>query len=123
MRSSLIAVAASLSAVSAVYQGFNYGATKSDGSFMFQADYEAKFKNAQQLVGTSGFSSARLYTMIVSSYSNAQRAVTLTTDSKEEAPPTNQLLPFLPQFLRAHHCFWVSGLLEVKVVSKLKSLL
>ena len=122
MHSSLIALAFS-SVAAASTQGFNYGATKSDGSFMFQADYEAKFKNAQQLVGTSGFSSARLYTMIVSSYSNAQRAVTLTTDSKEEAPPTNQLLPFLPQFLRAHHCFWVSGLLEVRVVCKLKSLL
>lgn len=64
MRPSLIALAASISTVSAVYQGFNYGATKSDGSFMYQADFEAKFKNAQNLVGTSGFSSARLYTMI-----------------------------------------------------------
>lgn len=64
--SSLFALAASLASVSAVFQGFNYGATKSDGSFMFQADYEAKFKNAKELVGTNGgFTSARLYTMIV----------------------------------------------------------
>lgn len=60
--STLIALAAP---ASAVYQGFNYGATKSDGSFMYEADFEALFKNAKNLVGTSGFTSARLYTSIV----------------------------------------------------------
>lgn len=67
MRSSTIfALAAKLSAASAAFQGFNYGATKSDGSFMFQADFEASFKNAKELVGTNGgFTSARLYTTIV----------------------------------------------------------
>jgi len=106
MRSSLIAVAASLSAASAVYQGFNYGATKSDGSFMFQADYEAKFKNAQQLVGTSGFSSARLYTMIVSNQPcQSGRDTMLIPCSKEEALPTSQLPLFLPPFPQAHLFF------------------
>jgi len=67
MRSStLFALAASLSSASAVFQGFNYGATKSDGSFNFQSDFEALFKNAKELAGTnSAFTSARLYTTIV----------------------------------------------------------
>jgi len=65
MRSSiLLALAGSLSSVAAVFQGFNYGSTKSDGSFMFESDFEGAFKNAKNLVGTSGFTSARLYTMI-----------------------------------------------------------
>jgi glucan endo-1,3-beta-D-glucosidase len=64
MRSSgLLALAGALSAVSAM-QGFNYGATNADGSFKYQADYTNEFTTAQNLVGTSGFSSARLYTMI-----------------------------------------------------------
>lgn len=64
MRSSLFAVAASLATASAAVQGFNYGATKTDGSFMFEADYKEKFSAAKSLPGASGFSSARLYTMI-----------------------------------------------------------
>jgi glucan endo-1,3-beta-D-glucosidase len=68
MRSSVLyAIAASLSSASAVYQGFNYGATKSDGTTpRVQADYEALFAQAKSLAGTNGaFSSARLYTMLV----------------------------------------------------------
>jgi glucan endo-1,3-beta-D-glucosidase len=67
MRSSnLFALAASLSTSAAVYQGFNYGATKSDGvTFRYQADFQSLFSTAKNLVGTSGFTSARLYTMIV----------------------------------------------------------
>jgi glucan endo-1,3-beta-D-glucosidase len=61
----LLALAASLSTTSAALQGFNYGATKSDGSYNFQSDYQALFSTAKNLVGTSGFTSARLYTMIV----------------------------------------------------------
>jgi len=67
MRSSvLLAIAASLSSASAVYQGFNYGATRSDGTTpRIQSDYEALFAQAKSLAGTNGaFSSARLYTMI-----------------------------------------------------------
>ncbi|PMD12430.1 glycoside hydrolase family 17 protein [Hyaloscypha hepaticicola] len=66
MRSSgLLALAASLSTTTAVYQGFNYGSTKSDGTtFRYQADFQSLFQTAKNLVGTSGFTSARLYTMI-----------------------------------------------------------
>jgi len=66
MRSSnLLALAASLSTSAAVFQGFNYGSTKSDGvTFRFQADFQSLFHTAKNLVGTSGFTSARLYTMI-----------------------------------------------------------
>jgi glucan endo-1,3-beta-D-glucosidase len=67
MRSStLFAVMASISAAAAVSQGFNYGSTNPDGSYKDQATYTAEFTTAQNLVGTSGFTSARLYTMIVS---------------------------------------------------------
>ncbi|RQM08093.1 hypothetical protein DH86_00000532 [Scytalidium sp. 3C] len=60
---SLVASAASASAT--VYQGFNYGNTFTDGSAKNQADFEAEFKTAKNLVGTNGaFTSARLYTMI-----------------------------------------------------------
>lgn len=66
MRSStLLALVASISTSQAVYQGFNYGSTAADGSFRSQSDFEALFNTAKGLVGTSGFSSARLYTMIV----------------------------------------------------------
>jgi len=57
LTSSLLALAASLSTASAVYKGFNYGAA---------ADFESDFNTAKALVGTSGFTSARLYTMIAS---------------------------------------------------------
>ena len=68
MRSNtLLALAASLSSASAVSQGFNYGSTKSDGStFRYQSDFQALFQTAKGLVGNSGFTSARLYTTIVS---------------------------------------------------------
>jgi glucan endo-1,3-beta-D-glucosidase len=67
MRTSIVlAAAASLSTASAAIQGFNYGSTKSDSTFMYYADFKDKFTTAQGLVGASGFNSARLYTMIVS---------------------------------------------------------
>lgn len=62
----LLAVAASLSTASAVNQGFNYGATNADGSYRVQSDFQDAFETANSLVGTSGFNSARLYTMLVS---------------------------------------------------------
>jgi len=37
--SSIVALAASLSTSAAVYQGFNYGSTKADGSFNYEADF------------------------------------------------------------------------------------
>ncbi|KAK6608093.1 glucan 1,3-beta-glucosidase [Botrytis cinerea] len=60
----LLAVAASLSTASAVNQGFNYGATNADGSYRVQSDFQDAFETANSLVGTSGFNSARLYTML-----------------------------------------------------------
>ncbi|KAF7861372.1 hypothetical protein EAF04_007937 [Stromatinia cepivora] len=60
----LFAIAASLSTASAVNQGFNYGATNADGSYRVQSDFQAAFEAANSLVGTSGFTSARLYTML-----------------------------------------------------------
>lgn len=64
--SPLVAVAASVASASAASQGFNYGSTKSDGTFLYQADYESLFTAAQGLAGTNGgFTSARLYTTIV----------------------------------------------------------
>ncbi|KAH6713454.1 glycoside hydrolase superfamily [Leptodontidium sp. MPI-SDFR-AT-0119] len=68
MRSStsLLALAATLSTVSAAaYKGFNYGATKSDGyAPRVQSDFQALFQTSKNLVGASGFTSARLYTTI-----------------------------------------------------------
>lgn len=64
--STFLSIAASLSSVSGtVYTGFNYGSTFTDGSAKTQADFQAEFTTAKNLVGTSGaFTSARLYTMI-----------------------------------------------------------
>lgn len=63
--SSLLALATAMGAASAqVYQGFNYGSVFTDGSAITQPDYENEFSTAQRLVGTSGFTSARLFTMI-----------------------------------------------------------
>ena len=63
--STLVGLAASVAYVQAVYQGFNYGATKADGETpREESDYQALFSRAQDLQGTSGFTSARLYTMI-----------------------------------------------------------
>jgi len=53
-----------MTAVSAQYKGFNYGSTNSDGSIKTQQQFTDEFNTAQQLVGTSGWNSARLYTMI-----------------------------------------------------------
>lgn len=64
--SHLLAFALSLATSEAAYKGFNYGAAKSDGSSMQQSDFQSQFATAKKLVGTSGFNSARLYTMIVS---------------------------------------------------------
>ena len=62
------AIAASIA--SAAYQGFNYGSIFTDGSGMVQSDYRSAFATAQNLVGTSGFTSARLFTMIQAGTTN-----------------------------------------------------
>lgn len=57
--------ALSFSAFTAAQQkGFNYGSANGDGSCRYQADFENQFTTARNLVGNSGFTSARLYTMI-----------------------------------------------------------
>ena len=61
----LLALAASASCVSAVTKGFNYGATKSDGSAKTKDDFASEFSTCSKLSGTTGFTSARLYTSIV----------------------------------------------------------
>lgn len=60
----LLALALSVAASEAVYKGFNYGSTLSDGSGISQSAFQTEFQTAKNLVGTSGFTSARLYTMI-----------------------------------------------------------
>ena len=62
----LLALALSAATAEAAYKGFNYGDKNDDNSARTQADFESQFKTAKNLVGTSGFTSARLYTMIVS---------------------------------------------------------
>ncbi|KAL9093013.1 MAG: hypothetical protein Q9165_004151 [Trypethelium subeluteriae] len=68
--SSLFALAASLGSVSAVYKGFNYGSTFTNSAPKVQSDFQYEFGNASALVGTSGFTSARLYTMIQAGTTN-----------------------------------------------------
>ena len=66
LTATVLALAASLTTASAAaLQGFNYGSTFTDGSPKGESDFQAEFTTAQNLVGTSGFTSARLYTMIV----------------------------------------------------------
>lgn len=59
---SMLALAATASAI----QGFNYGSTFTTGAAKTQTDFENEFTVAQGLKGTSGWTSARLYTMVVS---------------------------------------------------------
>lgn len=61
-----MALAAASPALSA-YVGFNYGSTFTTGAVKVQSDFESEFKTAQGLVSAPEvFSSARLYTTIVS---------------------------------------------------------
>lgn len=59
-----IAGAGVASVNAAALQGFNYGATLTTGAAKTQSDFEVDFKKAQNLAGTSGWTSARLYTSI-----------------------------------------------------------
>lgn len=59
-------LAALASAASAAKLGFNYGSTFTTGAPKAQADFEAEFTTAANLKGTKGWTSARLYSMIVS---------------------------------------------------------
>ncbi|KAG6003557.1 hypothetical protein E4U54_000662 [Claviceps lovelessii] len=65
MHSHLLTLATAVSGASAVFNGFNFGNTFTDGRIKAEADFEAEFKAMQGLEGTDGrFNSARLYTMI-----------------------------------------------------------
>ncbi|KAI0111920.1 glycoside hydrolase family 17 protein [Daldinia grandis] len=57
---SVLALASTASAI----QGFNYGSTFTTGAAKLQSDFENEFTTAQNLKGTSGWTSARLYTMV-----------------------------------------------------------
>ncbi|KAI1161116.1 glycoside hydrolase superfamily [Nemania serpens] len=59
----LLAALASATSVAAKL-GFNYGSTFTTGAAKAQADFEAEFTTAANLKGTSGWTSARLYTMV-----------------------------------------------------------
>jgi glucan endo-1,3-beta-D-glucosidase len=74
MRVSVIAgsFASLVATASAAVQGFNYGVNKPGGGFLFEQDYVDQFNAAKNLVGASGFTSARLYTSIVSSPSSVR---------------------------------------------------
>lgn len=54
---------ATVSAANSGIKGFNYGAFFLDYSAKVESDFEYEFQRAQDLTGTSGWSSARLYTM------------------------------------------------------------
>lgn len=66
MFAKLLALAALPAASTAfgVVKGFNYGSTTAAGAIKDQALFEQEFTTSQTLVGTSGFTSARLYTTI-----------------------------------------------------------
>ncbi|KAL2037756.1 hypothetical protein N7G274_009481 [Stereocaulon virgatum] len=86
LSSTLVALAASLSLASAqVYKGFNYGATNTDNSPKTVSQYQNEFTTAQNLVGATGFASARLYTSIqagtTNTYSEAFQAAINTKTS------------------------------------------
>lgn len=66
---SILALAGAAAAQS-LSKGFNYGNVFTDGSPKQQADFEAEFNRAKTLPNASGFSSARLYTMIQGGTSN-----------------------------------------------------
>ncbi|KAL3459545.1 glycoside hydrolase superfamily [Aspergillus heterothallicus] len=63
-KTQILALALAVASAEAASKGFNYGSTKPDGSVKAQADFQNEFQTAKNLEGTSGFNSARLYTMI-----------------------------------------------------------
>ncbi|KAL4999453.1 putative glucan endo-1,3-beta-glucosidase eglC [Aspergillus recurvatus] len=63
-KTQILALALSIASAEAASKGFNYGANKPDGSVKVQADFQSEFQTAKNLETTSGFNSARLYTMI-----------------------------------------------------------
>jgi glucan endo-1,3-beta-D-glucosidase len=66
MHTATLLTAALASAASATKLGFNYGSTFTTGAAKMQSDFENEFTTAANLKGTKGWTSARLYTMVVS---------------------------------------------------------
>lgn len=58
-----VASTSSASAANSGIKGFNYGAFFLDNSAKQQVDFEYEFNRAQNLANTTGWNSARLYTM------------------------------------------------------------
>lgn len=71
-KNTLLAVAAAAAgAQAAVPQGFNYGSTGANNAPRTTSDFTNLFQQAQGLSGTTGFNSARLYTMIQAGTTNS----------------------------------------------------
>ncbi|KIV99458.1 hypothetical protein, variant [Verruconis gallopava] len=68
--STFVAPAALFTSAYAQIKGYNYGSTNPDGSPRVQSQWADAFNTAKAVVGTSGFTSARLYTMIQSGTTN-----------------------------------------------------
>lgn len=70
--SHLVALGAAVATTASAqtYQGFNYGSTNTDNSPVLEAQFQNDFTTAQKLVGTSGFTSARIYTIIQAGTTN-----------------------------------------------------
>ncbi|KAF2463994.1 GPI-anchored cell wall beta-1,3-endoglucanase EglC [Lindgomyces ingoldianus] len=62
--STLLGVATLVAAAEAQLRGFNYGAFFMNNAAKKQVDFEYEFNKAKNLPGTTGWTSARLYTMI-----------------------------------------------------------
>jgi glucan endo-1,3-beta-D-glucosidase len=62
--SSLCSLAVAFSSATALLRGFNYASTLSNSSPKQQSDFNDEFAAAKNLSGISGFTSARLYTMV-----------------------------------------------------------
>lgn len=60
----LTGLLATIASAQALSKGFNSGAARTDGTPKSYEDFEAEFKKAQNLPGTSSWGSIRLYTNI-----------------------------------------------------------
>lgn len=81
--SSLLGLAAGITTAAAQYKGFNYGNTLTTGAPKSLADFTNEFNLAKNLVGASGFTSARLYTMIQGGTTNTPiAAIQAAIDTK-----------------------------------------
>lgn len=69
--SQFFAPAALFAAVNAQIKGYNYGSTNIDGSPRVQSQWIDHFNTAKNVAGTSGFSSARLFTTIQAGTTNS----------------------------------------------------